>query len=192
MTEITAADLGERPCMVVAHPDDETLWAGGLLARFRDLRWTAVCCSTPRRDPRRAMDWLAATAAFDVIARCQLEITEGEPGRPIPDLGLPLRSAIRTAEPDCIVTHGMLGEYGHNQHIQVHHAVLDAFPGRVLGFGWSPHDRGKLTLTLTPEEYELKRMALDCYGDKAKALRQRYYTELGVPEKVETYDIYRA
>jgi len=195
MREITAADLGERPCMVVAHPDDECLWAGGLLARFRHLGWTVICCSTPRRDPVRAERFYAACEALGAKKiGCSLTV-EGEPGWPIPDLDDMLIAAFRKHEPDCVVTHGAWGEYGHNQHIQVHMAVANNHNGRILGFGWSPvgtlHKNYSLELTMTPDELALKRKALDCYGEKADALRQRYYKELGVPEDMETYDAYR-
>jgi len=188
--EITEEDLGSHPALVCAHPDDECLWAGGLLARFRHLPWTVLCCSTPRIDPIRAQRFLKACEMLG--AQWALNATiEGEPGQPIPGLDEMLRGALDSYAPDCVVTHGVFGEYGHNQHVQVHHAVLDAFPGRVLGFGWHKGGQGALSLTLTDAELALKDAALDCYGIKAAALRKRYYKELRVPEDRESYDIYR-
>ena len=37
---------------VVAHPDDETLFAAGAIIRSGG-DWTVICCSTPESDPIR-------------------------------------------------------------------------------------------------------------------------------------------
>jgi LmbE family N-acetylglucosaminyl deacetylase len=176
--------------MVTAHPDDETLWAGGLLARFRRLPWLVYCCSTPRRDPERRERFFDACRVFGVPSFGNLQV-EGEPGQPIPWLSDWLSFLGKNSHFTTVVTHGAHGEYGHSQHVDVHRAVLDAFPGRVLGFGWHRGGRGELELKLTAADTALKRAALDCYGAKAEALRNRYYGELGVPEGQESYDIYR-
>lgn len=192
--EITKDDLGHKPCMVTAHPDDETLWAGGLLSRFSDLGWTIICCSTPRLDPMRAHHfWNACLelGAFRVLCNTQVE---GAPPHLIPDVGDFLWGALKNIKPDVIVTHGQWGEYGHNQHAQIHQAVMSNFEGRVLGFGWGKGrvaDDHALECSLTDAEVARKRRAMHCYGDKCPALRKRYYDELGVPEKREFFDVYR-
>lgn len=188
MREITEADLGKRPCMVTAHPDDETLWAGGLLARFRYLNWRVICCSTPRLDPGRGVQFYEACAALGVVVPWCNDVTESPPGIDLRGLDFLVD---HLAGFDCVVTHGGGGEYGHNQHIQVNQSVYKAFPGRVLGFGWHRGGAGNLELHLTTDEALMKKRALDCYGPKADALRKRYYGELGVPEAWESYDIYR-
>ena len=54
-----------KRAIVVAHPDDEVLWAGGLPLRFPG-DWTVVCCSTPAKDPVRAEHFFDACDVLGV------------------------------------------------------------------------------------------------------------------------------
>jgi LmbE family N-acetylglucosaminyl deacetylase len=170
--------------MVTAHPDDETLWAGGLLARFRHLPWTVLCCSIPRLDPLRAWRFFDACAVLGVQGRL-FPVTEKPPGEDLAGL-----EHIDLAGFDCIVTHGKNAEYGHRQHAQVHRFIVNNHKDkRIIGFGWRPGGRGELTLGLSPAEAEQKRIALDCYGEKAEALRALYCGKMGMNPNVETFDV---
>jgi LmbE family N-acetylglucosaminyl deacetylase len=172
--------------MLTSHPDDETLFAGGLLARFAYIGWTVICCSIPRLDPLRAWRFFDACAVLGVQGRL-FPVTERPPTEDLTGL-----EHIDLSAFDCIVTHGAAGEYGHRQHRQIHHFVVNNHSDkRIIGFGWRPGGQGTLELKLTAEETALKRAALDRYGEKAEALRALYCGELGVPEGQESYDIYR-
>ena len=59
---ITAA---KWPMMLVAHGDDESLWGGGLLARYAHKNWTVVCCTVPWADPIRTDKFRDACAVFN-------------------------------------------------------------------------------------------------------------------------------
>jgi LmbE family N-acetylglucosaminyl deacetylase len=59
------SDLGHRAAVVVAHPDDETLWCGGYILTHPGLRWRIVTlCRAldPDRAPkfRRVLERLGA------------------------------------------------------------------------------------------------------------------------------------
>jgi len=45
--------------MVVAHPDDETIWAGGLVL-LNPGDWTIISCQIPKIDPVRSDSFLQA------------------------------------------------------------------------------------------------------------------------------------
>ena len=47
-----AIDFSGKNLMVVAHPDDETMWGGSLPIRYPG-DWFIVCCTVPKRDPER-------------------------------------------------------------------------------------------------------------------------------------------
>src|ERR1051325_7321430 len=46
-------DRAENAVMVVAHPDDESLWGAGIVLRYKK-NWTVICCTVPYHDPIRA------------------------------------------------------------------------------------------------------------------------------------------
>lgn len=111
--------------MVVAHPDDETLWGGVTLAS--DAGW-AVICATHRATKARRLAFGRALSALgthgvmlEVPDRKELRPTEG-------DLVL-LRQAIEpvidTPRVVQVMTHGPEGEYGHPLHRAISALVTD-------------------------------------------------------------------
>jgi LmbE family N-acetylglucosaminyl deacetylase len=166
--------------LVVAHPDDETLFFGGLvIAEPGD--WTILCCTIPQRDPVRAYKFFDACDVLGAKARL-LPFAED---RPIEcdkiDLG-PF---------DQIVTHGAAGEYGHPHHCLVHRSLRQMWQHKRFMVRGSRHE-----LRLTDAQAAQKLKALKCYdhistADKGvpkwQALLDRYGTDW--PLTVERYDI---
>lgn len=111
--------------MIVAHPDDETLWAGGLMLMHPGCTWTvvSVCRASDRdRAPKffRAMQRLGASGQMDDLDDSpeQYPLTPGELHRSI-------FSALPPAKYDLILTHGLRGEYTrHRRHEEVSQAVV--------------------------------------------------------------------
>lgn len=121
-----------RVGVYVAHPDDETLWAGGLLAALPSTT-IVYACSIPVRDPERAARFFDACAALDVQGRLlpHPEVLGGS----LTHLDLYKDTMEKF---DVILTHGINGEYGHLHHIQVHTWVLRNTRRHVLLFGDAP------------------------------------------------------
>jgi LmbE family N-acetylglucosaminyl deacetylase len=109
--------------IIVAHPDDETIWMGGTMARHKDISWTIfVLCR--KSDPDRAPKFRKVAAYYGARGIiCDLE-DEGAPAEYNPS---EIKKVIREKLPketfDVIFTHGSNGEYGHPRHRGVHHAV---------------------------------------------------------------------
>src|SRR6185369_9909067 len=93
--------------LVVAHPDDESLFFGGLLAS-EPGDWTVISCSIPRTDPIRAWKFFDACEVLGAKPRL-LPFSETEFNI----------SALELSSFDQIVTHNSAGEYGHPQHLQL-------------------------------------------------------------------------
>lgn len=144
-----------RGAVVVAHPDDESLWFGGLLARYPG-RWTVICCSIPRADPVRAWKFFDACAELGAEARLW-PFTEPSAQSALENLPGGLGGF------DAIVTHNARGEYGHRHHMDVNRHVTGLFPSRAIVTGYgvtAPME----TLRLTTAELERKGAALRRYN----------------------------
>ena len=143
--------------MVVAHPDDESLFGAGLLLRYPG-KWEVICCTTPERDPGRAELFHLACANLGAKSRILPQCETASPLR-FDDLNI--------EDADLIVTHNHDGEYGHKHHKEVHEFVTHAWPGKTLCFGYRPKrsSGGELTIELTPAECAAKMQAIQCYDN---------------------------
>jgi len=115
-----------RKCaIIVAHPDDETLWAGGTILLHPEAKWTVVTLcrkSDIDRAPKffRAIEHLNATGAMGDL--------DDQPEQ-LPLARLRTQSEILSLLPssqfDLIITHSFRGEYTrHLRHEETGKAVL--------------------------------------------------------------------
>jgi hypothetical protein len=176
-------DFSGKNLMVVAHPDDETMWGGSLPIRYPG-NWTILCCSIPRRDPERAVLFKNACEKLGAEPRIiPVQESVNISGFHLPD-GF-----------DLVVTHNKAGEYGHQHHKQVHRTVTDFYDVPILTFGFG---KGKIKIELNEEEYEQKLGALKEYSHelpyngetmpKWKALLKNYEE---VDFGTDTFDEYK-
>ncbi len=112
--------------VIVAHPDDETLWAGGLILMNPQARWTVITICR-RSDPDRAPKFLEALEALSASGAMgdlddgpeQIPLSEQDIQDTIMEL-LPLNKF------DLILTHSTSGEYTrHLRHEETAKAVLN-------------------------------------------------------------------
>jgi LmbE family N-acetylglucosaminyl deacetylase len=154
--------------VVVAHPDDETLWCGGWIARFKP---DVICCTVPRRDPERAIRFFDAVrelGGYPIL----IPFVEPEPNELIQHL-----DALDLSRYSSILTHGEDGEYGHLHHKQVNAYVKEHADCPVVTFG------GDYEIVLTESEQERKRTALECYDHRSPS-------DCGKPKWVALLDRY--
>lgn len=115
----------ERCAVIVAHPDDETLWAGGTILLHSQSRWTVVALcrkSDPDRAPKfaQALQALNASGAMADLDDCPEQS---------PLNAHCVQEAVLNVLPsdryDLIITHSPWGEYTrHLRHEEVGKAVL--------------------------------------------------------------------
>ena len=116
--------------MIVAHPDDETIWAGGLLSRNNAWNWTiASLCRASDSDRMPKFEKTCRGYGADCFM-ADLEDTALEKieTRKVQELLLPLSKK----KFDLIFTHGKNGEYGHIRHKDTHNAVVEAVKSGIL------------------------------------------------------------
>ncbi len=111
--------------VIVAHPDDETLWAGGTMLMHPDNCWTVVTLcrqSDADRAPKfeKALEYYGAKGVMG-------DLDDGPEQKPLRTIGV--EDAIINLLPsdryDLVLTHGLWGEYtSHRRHEEVAKAVM--------------------------------------------------------------------
>jgi len=176
--------------LIVAHPDDEIIWSGGLLLRNRGWRWTVLAvCRADDPDRRPKFDRISRSVGITGLIS---DLDDGNPLAEIDaqdEIGRRVLEHLGATEWDLCLTHGSNGEYGHERHRQVHQVVTalagagrlrcrrlwtfayecDAATGACRAADWAD-----MTLDLSQAELaEKKRLVRDEYGYDANGFEVR-------------------
>jgi len=138
--------------LIVAHPDDETIFFSSLMQNKKDLQ--VICVTNGDADgmgEKRSRDFSNACKAqgqkgvmwdFEDIYEKRLDQQSLQKKlKSLPDVGL-------------VYTHGIIGEYGHPHHQDVSYAVHSVFKDKVMSTSYNcyPDESFKLS----KQEFELK------------------------------------
>ena len=121
---------------MVAHPDDETIFFGGLVQVYRRRPWKIICVTDANADgqgDRRRADFQAACDQLKVKNYEMWDFPDHFEKR------LNVEKIAKRLElegPSEVFTHGILGEYGHPHHQDVSLATYRTFNARAKV--WSP------------------------------------------------------
>lgn len=145
--------------LVVAHPDDETIFFAGALQRKKSVPWKVVCVTDGNADGRgleRAEEFRRATKLLGVKEIEHWEFRDKFPDRlPVNEIAERLRAFPMPKE---IFTHGPLGEYGHPHHQDVSLAVHRAFPRSPI-YSPSFNADAEIVVKMSPSEFKKKTKA---------------------------------
>lgn len=123
-----------RATLLFAHPDDEVIFAGGLMLEHREIEWDWVCATYKSSDPRArklrnsADAFRRRGAAINRVRHMGME----DDGGHVLSLELYRRwrdaAAREVQATDLVVTHGRMGEYGHAHHMGLHAIACELWP----------------------------------------------------------------
>lgn len=167
--------------VIVAHPDDECLWAGGVLLMQRRRRWKVVTLCRGG-DPDRSARFYRAAERFGAVGiMADLDDSPGQDELNQSVVEQAIVSLVGGSDYGCVYTHSPFGEYTrHRRHEETGLAVLSLWEQQALrirqlwvfayedegGLGLAraiPDAHRKLTL---PENIWLQKRAIitDTYG----------------------------
>lgn len=126
----------ESALVIIAHPDDETIWLSGLIMLNPKINWTVLCLSRSADQDRAPKFRRVAEHLNFKYFHENLDDLESLPYAEHVKLAQRLiKKNIGNQEFDFVVTHGANGEYGHRDHKSIHEAVSDLLAKGMLRIG---------------------------------------------------------
>lgn len=115
---------GKRCVLIVAHPDDEVLWAGGLVLLNKENDWTVISLCR-KSDPDRAPKFFKSLDKLGAVGKIgDLNDEAGQSDLDPVLIEKTVMDLLPDNQYDLIITHNAEGEYTrHKRHEEVSHAV---------------------------------------------------------------------
>lgn len=156
--------------LICAHPDDETLFFGGLIQKERNSPWIVVCATDGNADGmgfKRKKDFEAACKKLGAKKTLMLGFSDVYTQRL--DISALHKCFAELPAAKAIYTHGPVGEYGHPHHQDVSWAVHSYYQGHKNIWGTAYNCYPDKTIILSSQHYLKKSFILSSiYGSETQ------------------------
>lgn len=166
--------------IVVAHPDDETLWAGGAL--LLNPQWRRRICALCRAsDTDRAPKFRSVLQRFGASGT-MADMDDGPDQRPLADSAVreTVAALAGDAHYDLFITHSPWGEYtSHPRHQEVNRAVVslwqsgDLHASRLWFFAYDDHRKTHLPCAIENADVRIE-LPSEIWEEKRRIICELY------------------
>lgn len=120
-----------KALVIVAHPDDETIWMGGSILKYKNWDWTIFSLTRKSDNDRRVKFKKVCKYLNAKSIMTDLDDEKLLPVRSKEIIEI-IKNNLPEVEYDYIFTHGKNGEYGHLRHKEIHKAVTKMIKNNLL------------------------------------------------------------
>lgn len=191
---------GAESLVVVAHPDDETIWLGGFILSQPQVHWTILALARAS-DPDRAPKFTSVAKHYGAIGLHDNWDDEGNlsPTASLKSAKQIIKKQIGHKHFDFLFTHGPNGEYGHPMHKTCYTAVHELLNKKQISIGsaWyfnykkisryklAPKTDSDQIIKLSPTIFKQKKLIMsELYGFDPKGIDTNYSTN---PESLKMF-----
>ncbi len=122
--------------VIVAHPDDEVIWAGGTLMKMDSSKFNKTLIVLCRGKDTDRYPKFMKVAEFLKVTPYIFDIDDCETGKyiqiPSEDIINKISQVTKNKKYDILYTHGKEGEYKHIRHLDVNKAVNEMLSKKLL------------------------------------------------------------
>lgn len=166
--------------LIVAHPDDETIFCGGTLLSYPQWKWHILCVTmqTDTNRPQEFQNAMSLYKNYGVNIDRYLTLEKIDRNHVLSETEInDWKNSVQqlNLSPDIVLTHNNMGEYGHN-----HHMFLSEIVNGLFSNVWEFVYPGDEKISPQPTKTSIKRIELaeEILKKKRKIFNSCYLSQI--------------